>query len=149
MATQWPLIAERLLGLLPTLSGWTDVQVFDGPPVTGDIPADYATVGYVSDSQAGTYSLMQDDDGFQWGETGTIRSQLTCVTGDEDGLADCRTRAFALMDSVETYVRSDRTLGGVISPAGTSQLDVEVVSMQSGNGSGQTVVFTLTYYTVT
>ena len=49
MATQWPLLTARLVALLPTLSGWSAVQVFDGPPVTSEIPTSYCTVGYVDD----------------------------------------------------------------------------------------------------
>lgn len=148
MATQWPLVVNKLVTLLPTLSGWTNVTVYDGAPVTGDIPVDYATVGYVADDQAGTYNLIQDPDGVQWQEAGTVRSQLTCVTGDAD-LSTMRTRTFALVDALETYVRNNRTLGNTLSPEGTTELTVEVLSIQSGTGAGQTVIFTLQYFTVT
>jgi len=147
MATQWPLVVARLNALLPTLAGWDVVTVFDGPPVTADVPTDYVTVGYVADDQAGTYSQTQDPNGFQYVEVGTVRSQLSCITGDID-LASVRTRVFALMDSVDAAVRADRRLG-VLSPSGTSELEVEVLSMQSTGGTAQSLVFTLHYQTVT
>ena len=106
MATQWPLVVARLNALLPTLAGWDVVTVFDGPPVTADVPTDYVTVGYVADDQAGTYSQTQDPNGFQYVEVGTVRSQLSCITGDLD-LASVRARVFALMDAVDAAVRAD------------------------------------------
>ena len=147
MATQWPLIVARLLALLPTLPGWSGVTVIDGPLVSADVPTDYVTVGYVADDQAGTYNTTQDPNGFQYIEVGTIRSQLNCSTGDSD-LVGMRARAFALIDSLDAAIRADRRLG-VLSPAGTSELEVEVLSMQNANGTASSLVFTLLYQTVT
>jgi len=147
MATQWPLIVARLVALLPTLSGWSGVTVIDGPLVSADVPTDYVTVGYVADDQAGTYNMQQDPNGFQYIEVGTVRSQLNCSTGDAD-LVGMRARVFALIDSLDAAIRADRRLG-VLSPAGTSELEVEVLSMQNANGTAQSLVFTLMYQTVT
>jgi hypothetical protein len=147
MAAQWPLVVARLLELLPTLPGWSGVDVLDGPPVTAEVPTDYATVGYVADDNAGAYTTVQDPNGFLSVEDGTVRSQLSCVTGDVD-LASTRIRAFALADALDAAVRADRTLG-VLSPAGTSELVVDVITAQNGNGSGQSLIFTLHYQTVT
>lgn len=44
MAAQWPLVVAKLLELLPTLDGWDQVRVLDGP-VRGPTPKQYATVG--------------------------------------------------------------------------------------------------------
>ena len=147
MAAQWPLVVARLLALLPTLSGWSNVVVIDGPLVSADVPADFVTVGYVADDQAGSYNQVQDPNGFQYVETGTVRSQLNCATGDTD-LPGMRTRVFALMDALEAAVRLDRTLG-VLSPAGTSELDVDVLSLSNSSGTAQQLTFTLHYQTVT
>jgi len=147
MAAQWPLVVARMLALLPSLPGWGQVTVYDGPPVTADIPTDYVTVGYVDNDQAGSYTQTQDPNGFQWQETGTVRSQLNCVTGDTD-LPGVRARVFALMDAVEAAVRADRRLG-VLSPYGTSELDVDVLSLSNSSGTAQQLTFTLHYFTVT
>ena len=147
MAAQWPLVVARLNALLPTLSEWSAVTVIDGPLVSVDVPSDYMTVGYVADDQAGTYNQVQDPNGFQYVETGTIRSQLNCLTGDSD-LPSVRTRVFALVDALEAAVRADRTLG-VLSPSGTSELDVEVLSLSNANGTAQQLTITLHYQTVT
>ena len=147
MATQWPLVVARLLTLLPTLPGWAAVSVLDGPLISADVPTDYVTVGYVDNDQAGSYTQTQDPNGFQYIETGTVRSQLNCTTGDTD-LMGMRTRVFALMDAIEAAVRADRRLG-VLSAAGTSELDVDVLSLQNSAGTAQQLTFTLHYQTVT
>ena len=147
MGAQWPLVVGRLLVLLPTLPGWSNVTIFDGPPVTADVAADYVTVGYVADDTGGTYVQVQTPDGFRCEETGTVRSQLSSVTGDTD-LASVRTRVFALIDQVQAAVRADRRLG-VLSPEGTTELDVDVLSLQNSGGAAQSVVFTLHYLTIT
>lgn len=150
MTAQWPLVVAKLLAVLPTLSGWdaTNVTVHDGPPDTDSPTLDYMTVGYVSDDQAGTYSLSQNDSGFQWDETGTVRCQLVCRDG-ETGVAGMRVRAFQLADVLETYVRSDRTLGKTLSPDGTIDVNSEVQTVQSTAGVKVSIVFTLQYTTVT
>lgn len=147
MAAQWPVVVARLLALLPTLPGWSTVTVIDGPLVSADVPDDYVTVGYVDNDQGGSYTQVQDPNGFQWQETGTVRCQLSCVTGDAD-LPAVRVRAFALIDAVEAAVRADRRLG-VLSPSGTSELDVDVLSLSNANGTAQQLTFTLHYTTVT
>lgn len=149
MSAQWPRVIDQLVTVAPTLDGWNSgVSVFDGPPDKAEAELDYLTVGYVEDDQAGTYTLTQNDDGWQWNETGTIRSQLTCRSGDTDVPAN-RVRAFELADAFEAYVRADRTLGGTLSPEGTTDLSVEVLSAQSSNGANFQLVLTLTYFTVT
>ena len=147
MGAQWPLVVARLLTLLPTLPGWSAVTVLDGPLISADVPTDYVTVGYVDNEQAGSYSQVQDPNGFQYVETGTVRSQLNCTTGDTD-LAGMRARVFALVDAVEAAVRADRRLG-VLSPAGTSELVVDVLSLQNSAGTAQQLTLTLHYQTVT
>jgi len=147
MGAQWPLVVARLMVMLPTLPGWAGVVVYDGPPVTDDAPIDYVSVGHVDNDTAGTYTQTQDPNGFQYVETGAVRSQLTCISGDTAPAAT-RARVFALMDAVEAAVRADRRLG-VLSPAGTSELDVDVLSLQNSGGTAQQLTFTLHYQTVT
>lgn len=148
MAAQWPLIVAHLVELLPTLPGWDQVTVFDGPPITGDDPPSYATVGYVENDQAGTYTQVQDPDGFSRQEGGDVRSQLVCRTGDDD-LAGMRTLLFSLVDALDDHIRADRRLDGVLSPQGTSELVVDVLSLQTETGTAQTAVIALHYTTIT
>ena len=152
MATQWPLLTARLVALLPTLSGWSAVQVFDGPPVTSEIPTSYCTVGYVDDDNVGSYA----DDLSQVGniftaETGEVRCRLVVVTGDIDSdadgksdLATIRTAAFTLIDALRASLRTDPRVG--VLPAGsTTSLTVDVGAAQNERGSGQRLDFTLSY----
>lgn len=148
MATQWPLVAQHLVDLLPSLPGWDQVSVFDGPPITGDDPSNYCTVGYVEDDQAGTYTQVQDPDGFSRQEAGDVRSQLVCRTGDDD-LTGMRTLLFGLLDALDDHIRSDRRLDNVLSPQGTSELVVDVLSVQTETGTAQTAVIALHYTTIT
>lgn len=148
MATQWPLIHARLVELLPTLAGWEDVPAFDGPPITGDTPRDYVTVGYViAEDSAGTFSHIRSGGGYQVEETGGIRCELVSTVGETD-LATVRARAFALLDALEQEIRRDQTLG-VLSTEGTSALDVDVVPVQTTSGAQQRLVFTIQYFTRT
>lgn len=148
MGAQWPKVVDWLIVTLPTLSGWDPVSVFDGPPVTGDNPSIYVTVGYVQDDVGGSYSQVQDPSGFQWQETGEVRCKFVCNSGDDD-LSVLRATAFSLADTFEASVRADRTLGGTLAPASDVSTAVEVLSVQNATGAAQEFVFTLHYFTVT
>lgn len=153
MAAQWPLIVNKLVTLLPTLAGWSAVDVIDGRPVQ-DVTADqYCTVGFVTspnnaDEHAGSYTQTQDPDGFQYVESGTVRCQVTSATGATDIPAQ-RTALFVLCNAVEGSVRADRTLGGVLAPASTLDLHVEVLAVANQSGSAVSAVLTFSYTTVT
>jgi len=148
MAAQWPLIHARLVAVLPTLSGWP-TQVYDGPPVTGDNPTRYATVGYVfGEDGGGSFSTDTDGNGFQIVETGSVRGEIVATTGAAD-LVTVRSQAFAMVDALEAYIRGDRTLGGVLSAQGTAVLQVDVLPTQTTQGATQRLPFTVEYTTVT
>lgn len=145
MATQWPVVHARLVALLPTLPGWSDVQVFDGPPITGDSPTDYVTVGYaVDEGSAGSFSHERSGGGYQVEETGTVRCELVSLGGETD-LLEVRASAFALMDALEVAIRTDQTLG-VMPQGSTSALDVDVVPSQTNRGAQQRLPFTVRYF---
>lgn len=149
MATQWPLITARLAAVLPTLTGWDQVVVYNGDKATGDSPTSYATVGYVDGTDInGTYATVQEDSGFRRVETGRINSQLVCITGDID-VAGMRAKAFGLLDKLDAYIRSDRTLGGALSPDSSCDLTVDIDSISNTNGTGQVLTFSVDYSTVT
>jgi hypothetical protein len=144
MATQWPVLTARLVVLLPTLSGWSGVSVFDGPPVTGDVPTSYCTVGYVEDDDAGSYTddLSEVGNVFTT-ETGSIRCRLVVTSGDVD-ISTVRTAAFALVDALRTSLRT-APLVGVLPAGSTTSLAVDVGSVQNERGSGQRLDFTVSY----
>lgn len=148
MAVQWPNVAAGLVALLPTLPGWQQVSVFDGPPVSSDTPTDWVTVGFLEGDVAGTYTVMQDPSGFMYAEAGEVRCHLACNSGDTD-LSQVRGRAFGLANALDTAIRGDRTLGGVLPPESSVELAVDVQSVQDPKGSAQALVLTVRYTTVT
>lgn len=145
MAIQWPLLAARLVALLPTLSGWSGVvEVFDGPPVTGDTPNDYCTVGYVEDETAGSYTDDLSDVGNSFStEAGEVRCQLVSQTGDVD-VPTMRTRSFGFLNTLRTALRTDPTLA-VLPSGSVTSLIVEVGNVQNSQGSAVSLIFTVSY----
>ena len=145
MTAAWPVVVNRLVALLPTLPGWSDVAVYDGPPVTADAPTTYVTVGFVPGEDFGGNYEQTRGDANLLEEVGTVRSEVVCLTGDVD-LSTVRNRAFALVDAWEAAVSADHTLG-VLASSGTASLSVDVAPSQTTGGSEQRLVVTLSYFT--
>jgi len=144
--TAWPQVVDRLVTLLPALPGWLGVTVYDGPPVTQDAPADYVTVGYVvGEDMAGDYEQTTAGLGGMLEESGTVRSELVCTTGN-NALPAMRARAFALVDAWQAEISRDQTLGGVLGASGTSSLTVDVQPSANTDGSTQRLTVTLSYF---
>ncbi|MGZ4617175.1 MAG: hypothetical protein ACXV3F_00295 [Frankiaceae bacterium] len=148
MAAQWPHVKAWLAATIPTLSGLSDVQVFTGPPVSGEDPDRYVTIGYVTDDKGGTYQQVQSDDGFVWQETGEIHSQIVAQSGDEDE-SIAEGGAFAIADAIDAAIRNDRRLGNTLSPDSTVESVVEVLSVSNAAGTATALVHTLRYITTT
>jgi hypothetical protein len=148
MAAQWPLVRAWLVATIPTLPGLSDVVVYAGPPVTGDNPHRYVTVGFVTDDHGGQYQKLQTDDGTVWQEVGEVRCQIVAQDGGTD-VAVTQADAFAIADALEVVVRADRRLGGTLSPEGTSEWATEVHSVTDPNGVATALVHSLRYTTVT
>lgn len=141
--TAWPTLYARLLVRLPQLAGWSAVELFDGPPVTGDVPTDYCTVGFVlREDFAGSFESTAGP-GDLTVEVGTLRSEIVCSTGDVD-LPTVRARAFALADAVRAEVARDPTWG-VLPQGSSSSLAVDVEPGQTTSGSVQRLTVTLSY----
>jgi len=147
MAAQWPLVHARLVALLPTLPGWP-ADVFDGPPVTGNAPTRYATVGYVFGEDAGGDFRTDTTNAYRIEEAGSVRGEIVATTGSAD-LATVRQQAFAMADALEASVRADRTLGGALSPDGLATLRFDVVPAQTQQGATQRLAFSVDYITRT
>lgn len=145
MATAWPKVAQGLATLLPTLPGFADAEVYDGPPVTESRPLRYVTVGYVDDAEAGSYSTEPSPVDGATTESGEVRCRFVSQSGDD--LSANRSAVFALVDALETALATDQTLGGVLSADGTAVLSVAVDSVINARGSAQSVVVTLIYQT--
>lgn len=142
----WPSVVTALTGLLPTLPGFSGVEVYDGPPVTEDRPVDYVTVGYVEDDGAGNWETERRSD-YRVEERGEVACHFVSQSGDPEDRAAVRARAFALVDALDVALRDDQTLGGVLSADGTCTLSADVDSVQNPSGSAQSVVVTIAYMT--
>jgi len=142
----WPSVKAAMVTTIPTLAGLTDVEVLAGPPITGDAPERYVTVGYVDGDNAGTYQTALQYDGWSRREVGEIRSQIVAQTGDADGSiaeGDC----FAVADAIDAWTRDDRRLTGVLSPDSSVETSVEVHSVSNANGSATVLIHVLRYST--
>jgi hypothetical protein len=145
MATQWPVLKARLVELLPTLAGWP-TSVYDGPPVTGDNPTTYATVGYqFGQDEAGSFRHERHGNGFQVVETGDVRGELVCRSGDSTTQA-VEVEAFGLLDALDAAIRADQTLG-VLPVASTTNLSVSVAPEANQSGAVVRLRFSLEYET--
>lgn len=149
MTSQWPLLVTRLVALLPTLSGWSGVAVYDGAPDSADpggtASVVYCAVGYVEDEQgAGRATQEPSGDGFFDGETGEVRCELFSGNGDGD-MAAARTAGWALFDALKESIRADRTVG-VLPHGSTASVSADVITGKQA-GAGQLLVISLTYTT--
>jgi hypothetical protein len=140
--TAWPLVRRRLLALVGALPSAAAFVVYDGPPVTGDAPTDYVTVGYrLGEDIAGGFERGVEDNCPT--ELGTVVSEVVCSTGNVD-LLSVEARAFALVDDWQNAVDADQTLGVLPAPS-TCSLTVDVQPAQNNAGSEQRLIVTLTY----
>ena len=136
-----PLVIDATVALLPTLDGWSQVTVYDGPQVTGDSPRDYVTVGFVDGEDFGGTFEPVAGLGDLLEESGSLRSEIVCWTGDTDFPA-MRARAFGLFNAWNAAVQGDVTLGGIVAAA---SLSGEVVPVQNRDGSAVRLAVTLSY----
>jgi hypothetical protein len=145
---QWPRVFAGLLALPATLPAFAGVVTFDGQPVTNDAPADWFTVGFVTDDGAGSYQQAPDPSGVATQEVGEVRCHLACNTGDGDP-SITRDRAFALVAALQGAIEADPTLGGRLPPGSALSLATQVMAVQNSQGSASSLLVTVHYQTVT
>lgn len=135
---------------LVTLVDATSVtHVFDGPPNTAEGPAEYVIVGGTDDPDDDAGEIAQEWNGLGAGtkqETGEVRCAVLVGTGD-DVVKTARDRALVIFGEVETALRADKTLGGVIVSGWCSLAEGRPAQRRNANGLYARVVFTVTYQT--
>lgn len=141
----WPVVQQRLVALLPTLDGWADVVVYDGPPVSETGAQTYVTVGWTSTGESGGWEAPDETTDTMRAELGTVACELIVWGGDE-ALPTYRATAFALVDALDVAIRTDETLG-VLPVSSTTSLSAEVVSAQDASGATQRLVISVNYFT--
>ena len=145
----WPKVADALLVLLPTLTGWADVTVRDGPFLQPPTDPAYCTVGAVDDEVGG--GTFEQEPGTVTGlleESGTVRCEIAVGTGADD-LPVVRAQAFALIDAVDFAVRADQTLSGALGPDGVVTVGGDVLPVQNTSGTAVRLVLAVSYFTRT
>lgn len=142
MNTVWGHVVDRLVELLPSLPGWSQVTVYDGAVSDSSFPSSFVTVGFVTDEDVSGSFEPVPVLGDLVEEAGSVRSELVCQTGD-DGLSTVRARAFGLVDSLQAKLQADSTMGvaGVSSVA----LSVDVLPVQNANGTAVRLALDLAY----
>lgn len=154
---QWPAVKARLVELAPTLDGWSDFTVFDGPADTSTLAVDeatmtaaWATIGFTTNDQSGECTFDQDADGYQQVERGTVHIELTvqCADNDSADLAALEARLFAALSGLKAAVRADRRLG-VLSQEGFAAAVITTTPIRSTAGAAAVARVAVTYYTVT
>lgn len=155
MGAAWPRIQQRLVDLLPTLPGWEQVDVSDGPPVDRESPYLYCAVGSsIDDDFGGSYTQSRRGGDGGWDgavrEEGQIRCEIS-VSAREDAaditdIAAVRASAFELVDAWDTELVRDPTLS-VLGALTSVSLTADVQPMQTDRGAVQRLVVTFRYLT--
>lgn len=137
-ATAIPAAIDALFVQLAATPELRGVQIIDGPPIE-DIQQDVIAIGLSPDSadimaQATLADLANDQDSEVFEILGLTRSW----SGSGD-LRPRRVKAFALLDGVQTALKADPTLGGVVGKARLSR--VVYVPYRAAQGVFVTVPF--------
>lgn len=151
MSLLWPNVYSAVLTALPSLSGWSGVTLFDGPPVGGSAPQQWAALGIASidpeDDNNGTLHLELSPIGNHFAvETGDVPLLIVVGSGTVADYATNRATAFTLANAVRAWFLNDPTFG-VLPVGSSSALDVTVASKQNRAGTAYALVLIFTYET--
>lgn len=138
----WPVLRTGLKALLPTLPGWSGVNVSDGAPLSGNTET-YCAVAYVEGEEtAGSFTPTPDDSGNFDTETGVLRCELYASNGDGD-MDAAMTAAFSLLTALADAMKADRTLG-FLPQGSTCSVSGDVIPGRSG-GAGVLLLLSVSY----
>ncbi len=137
-----------VIDALVTLAGTTSAEkVYDGPAITAESLNDFMVIGGTEDPDDEPSSFTQDWNGLG-ARTKTEAGEITCAvlvgTGN-DGVKVARDRALAILGEVETAVRNDPSLGGVLSAGWCHVSGGRHVQRLNAQGLYVRIVFTVSY----
>jgi hypothetical protein len=138
-----PAVVTRLLAVLPTLSGWSQVGVYDGPNLAQDYPPSFVTVGFVDGEDFGGGAEATPTAGDLLEAAETLRSEIGVQTGNTGGMADVRAQAFALLAAWQQWVDADPTLG--VPGVSGAALSWDYQPIQNDRGKAVRLAVTLNY----
>lgn len=139
-----------VIDALVTLAKTTSAQeVHDGPIVATTAATDYVVIGGTEDPDDEPSSFDQTWNGL--GARGKVETgEVTCAvlvgTGGED-VKVARDRALVIVGEIETAVRADPTLGGVLSAGWCLVSGGRHVQRLNSQGLYVRVLFTVSYQT--
>jgi len=138
-----PLIIAAHVAHLPTLTGWSGVDVYEGQVTSRDAATRYVTVGYVAGIDGPTVHVAPVTDGQRKNrETGSVGCAL--VVADTD-IAAARAAVFGLLEPWAEWVATDRSLAGVLLADSVVELVADVALITTRAGATATATVTLTY----
>jgi hypothetical protein len=144
--SRWGAVVDALVVLVDTTSA---AQVFDGPPNTADSLTEYVTVGATEDPDDDGGEIEQEWNGIGAGtkqEVGRVVCAVLVGTGD-DVVKTARDRALVIFGEVETALRADKTLGGVITSGWCEMSIGRPRQRRNPNGLYVRIEFVVTYQT--
>ena len=135
---------------LVTLADATSVaQVFDGPSLTADSLTEYVVIGGTEDPGDNAGEITQEWNGIgakARQEQGEVQCAVLVSTGD-DTVKTARDRALAIRGEIETALRADPSLGGVLAPGWAHLNESTAVQLRNTNGLAVRLPFRVTYQT--
>lgn len=139
-----------VIDALVTLAGTTSARaVYDGPVNITAPPTDFIVVGGTEDPDDEPSSFDQSWNGLgakTKNESGEITCAVLVGTGNED-VKVARDRALTILGEVETKVRADPSLGGVLSGGWAHVSGGRHTQRLNTQGLYVRIVFTVTYQT--
>jgi len=139
-----------VIDALVTLASTTSAKaVFDGPALSANMPADFVVIGGTEDPDDEPSDFTQTWNGLGARgkvETGDVTCAVIVGTGDEF-VKVARDRALSILDEIETLVRADPTLGGVLTGGWCQVSGGRHVQRLNTQGLYARVVFTVSYQT--
>jgi hypothetical protein len=145
--TAFPNLVDAIVTALRSAASLTGVTIYDGIEIDSSDPTNWISIGHdgtedgevIAATVRNEYKALGAKSMF---ENGSINCTLVSWTGDTN-LSTCRIGAYALLDAVDTVIRTDPSFGGVVLYSGLDNNSPSYLQTQAG--SGVQINFTITY----
>lgn len=145
--TAAPELITNLVAALKAAPSLSNCVIYDGPEISSEYPNNWIAVGHdgTDDGEVIMHSARNEYGPLgakKMYEDGSINCALTAWTGDTD-TPSARAAGFALLNAVDTVIRTDPSFGGVVLYSGLETHQASYV--QSNAGLGLSILFTIFY----
>lgn len=145
--TALPHFIDAVITALRAASSLSGVRIYDGIEVDSSDPTNWISIGHdgtedgevVMANVRNEYKALGAKSMF---EDGSLNCSLVSWSGDTD-LSTCRIGAYALLDAVDTVIRTDPSFGGVVLYSGLDSNSP--MYMQTNQGSAVQINFSIVY----